>query len=583
MAIVLVALGGAVVDYVSLEQTRSRAQTALDAATLALQPEINKTGVTNDSILERAQAIVVERIGDRRITAKVDRITVDRETGRLFLGGDFTMPTSFVSLVGVRQLTAAFSAEALKGSVDLEVALALDITGSMRDYMGDLKDATKELAAAILESNRGEVTAKVALVPYSQAVNLGTYAAALRGPVRASKNITAVAWASSPKNVTDLARNNGSVLTVTSVGHGFANGDYVYISGTTTGGCSVNNTAYQVSGRTANTFQIAQSSSYCYLYNTGQVRKCAYEACQIQITSNAHSFTVGQFVYITDVGGLSGINNITFPINSVTTNTLLVSAPPAPITGTYSSNTGRLHCTYQTSSDGCTYYYFQSASGGWNTNPISNCVTERTANATTDLPPTTTLMGRNYPPSSNGCPTSAVVPLTTNSTTLTTAIDSFTADGSTAGALGALWGWYMLSPNFAYLWPTANRPRPYSSDHLLKAAVLMTDGDFNTVHCNGVVARNSTSGSGGTSDRINCDAANGTSYVQAKAYCDAMKRTGIVVYTVAFNLSSGSAAADIMSYCASSAANAFLASNGAALKESFRQIARNISALRLSQ
>ncbi|NGP17361.1 TadE/TadG family type IV pilus assembly protein [Devosia aurantiaca] len=46
MAIVLIALGGAVVDYVSLEQTRARAQTALDAAALALQRDIEKVGVT---------------------------------------------------------------------------------------------------------------------------------------------------------------------------------------------------------------------------------------------------------------------------------------------------------------------------------------------------------------------------------------------------------------------------------------------------------------------------------------------------------------------------------------------------------
>src|SRR5690554_1736244 len=79
MAIVLVALGGAVVDYVTLEQTRARAQTALDAAVLALQPEINLSSVSEASILERAEAIVRERIGDPRITARVDRIFIERE------------------------------------------------------------------------------------------------------------------------------------------------------------------------------------------------------------------------------------------------------------------------------------------------------------------------------------------------------------------------------------------------------------------------------------------------------------------------------------------------------------------------
>ncbi len=38
LAIVLIAMGGAVVDYVSLEQTRSRAQTALDSARWRCNP-----------------------------------------------------------------------------------------------------------------------------------------------------------------------------------------------------------------------------------------------------------------------------------------------------------------------------------------------------------------------------------------------------------------------------------------------------------------------------------------------------------------------------------------------------------------
>ena len=46
MAIVLVAMAGAGVDYIQVEQVRSRSQIALDAAALALQPQIySKTDV----------------------------------------------------------------------------------------------------------------------------------------------------------------------------------------------------------------------------------------------------------------------------------------------------------------------------------------------------------------------------------------------------------------------------------------------------------------------------------------------------------------------------------------------------------
>jgi hypothetical protein len=141
----------------------------------------------------------------------------------------------------------------------------------------------------------------------------------------------------------------------------------------------------------------------------------------------------------------------------------------------------------------------------------------------------------------------------------------------------------MLSPNFGYVWPEASRPAPYLERNLLKAAIIMTDGDYNTVHCNGAVAKNSGTGSGSVYEHINCDAPNGNADAQARRYCDEMKATGIVVYTVGFGITAGSTQANLLTYCASGAQNAYLASNGAGLTAAFQRIARNISTLRLTQ
>src|SRR5690606_12420905 len=104
-------------------------------------------------------------------------------------------------------------------------------------------------------------------------------------------------------------------------------------------------------------------------------------------------------------------------------------------------------------------------------------------------PPSTTYMGRNYPNPGNGCLNNTIVPLTWDKATLHGMANSLVANGSTSGSLGALWSWYMLSPNFGYVWPEDSRPAPYNQRNLLKAAIIMTDGEFNTVHCNGVVAK----------------------------------------------------------------------------------------------
>ena len=64
----------------------------------------------------------------------------------------------------------------------------------------------------------------------------------------------------------------------------------------------------------------------------------------------------------------------------------------------------------------------------------------------------------------------------------------------------------------------------------------MTDGEFNTAYCQGVISRDSTS-PGPSSDRINCDAPNGNSFSQSRSLCTNMKATGILVYTIGFDLS----------------------------------------------
>src|SRR5690606_39741426 len=102
-------------------------------------------------------------------------------------------PTYFVQLVGVRQVGAAFASEVVRGAVDVEVSVALDVTGSMRGQpLLDLKAAVRELVDTVVQDVQTPNYTKMALVPYSQAVNAGNYATALRGPVRGPRAISSV-------------------------------------------------------------------------------------------------------------------------------------------------------------------------------------------------------------------------------------------------------------------------------------------------------------------------------------------------------------------------------------------------------
>lgn len=243
------------------------------------------------------------------------------------------------------------------------------------------------------------------------------------------------------------------------------------------------------------------------------------------------------------------------------------------------------------------YYRFNSTSGNNTTwRPSSYCVTERIGNDRyTDAAPNTAarkVMPLYFSSSSsedNRCSVlntsdleiNAVMPLMNDRIELKQRIDKMELAGATAGQLGTAWAWYMLSPNWAYLWPSANRPVAYHTPKTQKIAILMTDGEYNTAHCNGVLSSNS-SANGNT--RINCNANNANADTQADNLCAAMKSgTGVTVYVVGFALGGNNTAINTLQACASDPSKFYNAEDGAALRAAFRDIALQIATLRLSQ
>jgi Flp pilus assembly protein TadG len=171
------------------------------------------------------------------------------------------------------------------------------------------------------------------------------------------------------------------------------------------------------------------------------------------------------------------------------------------------------------------------------------------------------------------CPSAEFQPLldislAANKTTLVTLINSLIAQGYTAGHVGAAWGWYTISPLWSSVWPSDNRPKPAGPD-VLKAVLLMTDGEFNTAYW-------TPNGGSNTSDFT----VNHSSGDQTLGLCQNMRDAGIVVLTVAFE--APALAETLLQNCAG-AGNAFSASNAAQLNAKFREIGERLSMLRLSK
>ncbi len=219
---------------------------------------------------------------------------------------------------------------------------------------------------------------------------------------------------------------------------------------------------------------------------------------------------------------------------------------------------------------GCSKYKFYDKWGYYRKWSIRNCVSERTgADAYTDAPPSSSPVGPVYKSSSCRPRTAEIVPLTNDEAKLRAEIASYSASGGTAGHLGTAWAWYMLSEKWAYLWPTANQPENPNPDELIKATILMTDGEYNEEYKNGV-----------DDDYLSWSnqAPNGSSKSQAAKLCTAMKNSGVVVYAVGFGLNPNSSTAQRLKACASDDSKWFFPYNGEQLRAAFQSIGRSLAA-----
>ncbi len=574
MALPLAVLSFALVDINRASVEKRHLQDALDAATLLVARSTATTDTEAQAIGSAALAAQLTGMSDATLTGSTFKIVgsvvkgtasaaVSPYISNLWLGGD---------------MSVGALAEATRVSTNLEVSMVLDVTGSMKGQkLTDLKSAANSLIDMVVQDVQTPYYSKVALAPFSVALNAGSYADGARGAVIGTKTITDASWTTgASKSITKITK--GSTTTVTSSNHGFQNGDVVYITGVN-GMYQVNNQYYTVANKAKNTFRLSGvNSSYWNNYNSGgTIRKCQVSDCGIVITANGHGYNDGDLVYILGVKGMTDLNDEVFTVANASTNTFSLSGTSGPSYDDYTSG-GTAYCLVA----GCQYYRFTDRYGYTRIHEITTCVSERIGtSAYTNTAPSTAPVGRVYMDDPDGCPSATIMPLSTSKTDLKAAINAYTANGSTAGQIGTAWGWYMIDPNFAYLWPTASQPAAYTKPDLLKVVIMMTDGEFNSEYCNGVLSNDSQSS--GYSERINCNATNGDGTTQALAQCAAMKAEGVVVYTVGFELGGNATAENFIKKCATSSDHVYLPSGGGALKDAFAAIGKDILKLRLSK
>ena len=168
---------GAAVDYSQANSAKAAMQAAVDSTALMLSKDAQN--LTTAQLNQKALDIFKALFTRPEVTGVAVVPTFTNPSGgtyKLTLAASGKVPTSFTKLIGHTNLNVDVSSQVVWGMKKLELALALDNTGSMASLnkMTELKKAAKNLLQTLKNAAKADADIKIAIVPFAQEVNVGT-------------------------------------------------------------------------------------------------------------------------------------------------------------------------------------------------------------------------------------------------------------------------------------------------------------------------------------------------------------------------------------------------------------------------
>ncbi len=179
--IAIVSFAGFGIDMARMQMMQSKLQFSLDAAGLAAGATVS-TAQLEAEFLKYLNANFNNYMG---ATLSDTTATPNADNTVFTLSARATMPTTFMSLLGIHTVSVTTSSQISRAITGLELVLVLDNTGSMSYTSGQpgitKLQALKEAATIMITTMFGgadKVSTNnklfVGIVPFSQAVNIGT-------------------------------------------------------------------------------------------------------------------------------------------------------------------------------------------------------------------------------------------------------------------------------------------------------------------------------------------------------------------------------------------------------------------------
>ncbi len=180
LALSIIPIMGAVaasVDYSRAATTHSAMQSALDATGLMLSKNVQGlSGVAlNQKANEYFKAVFNSpQANNVAVTAVLDQPS--QGSYKLTLNGTASVDTLFTQIIGQTKLDLSANSEVVWGIKKLNLALALDNTGSMSSNgkMTALKTAAHNLLKTLKDAEKVPGDIQVSIVPFAVDVNVGT-------------------------------------------------------------------------------------------------------------------------------------------------------------------------------------------------------------------------------------------------------------------------------------------------------------------------------------------------------------------------------------------------------------------------
>ncbi len=169
---VVVGAGGMSVDLAMAQMVKKRLSHAIDAAALAAaasaSTEADITAKVNQFFYQNYPSSKVGSTYDLNVAVVGDDISVS-------VKADYE--TSFSKLLGINEITVAASTRVTREILGLEVAMVVDVTGSMstNNNIGTLKTAATNFLDTLCKNSYCSSLVKIGIVPFSAAVNVGPY------------------------------------------------------------------------------------------------------------------------------------------------------------------------------------------------------------------------------------------------------------------------------------------------------------------------------------------------------------------------------------------------------------------------